>query len=82
MVDSFQTTLDKPKSAILTRPIPPPPTPGINIPSSTLFSSYGATGAFGPDGIIGIGSKRIFSGLISLMKCVLDKTRWITQHYV
>jgi hypothetical protein len=66
-VELSQITFDKPKSASLTTPIPPPPTPSVNTPSSSLSSS--------PNGfstlsllITGIGSKRIFSGLISLKK--------------
>ena len=65
IVSSFQTIFERPKSAILTRPMPPPPMPGRNSPSSSLSSSYGRF--FDTrDGMIGIASKRMFSGLMSL----------------
>lgn len=44
-MDVFQTTFERPKSAILTFPMPPDPTPGMNSPSSTLSSSPGLGGA-------------------------------------
>src|SRR6185312_17361154 len=63
------TTLERPKSAIFTRPIPPPPTPGINSPSGTFGSSPGIGGGGGTlNGVMGIGVKRRFSGLMSLWR--------------
>jgi hypothetical protein len=67
IVCSSQTIFDRPKSAILTFPMPPPPTPGINSPSSSLGSSFGPGGGGGFfEGTNGMGSNKRFSGLISL----------------
>lgn len=47
--------------------MPPPPTPGINSPSSSLGSSFGPGNGGGFfEGTIGMGSNKRFSGLMSL----------------
>jgi hypothetical protein len=66
MVCVSHTILERPKSAILIVPIPPAPTPLINSPSSTLFSSSADFGFGFFVGIKGIGENNRFSGLISL----------------
>ena len=57
---------ERPKSAILIFPMLPEPVPGMNSPSSSLYSSSGFRGMGFRDGINGIGSNNRFSGLISL----------------
>ena len=67
--------MERPKSAILIFPMPPEPIPGMNSPSSSLSSSSGAGDRGFRVGMNGTGSKRRFSGFISLYnKLSEDKT--------